>query len=199
MGVDLVCGTSAFLDLTFPGLEALPEPGEERYADDLVVSPGGGAIAAIGAARLGLSVALAAPLGRDYAGHLIRAALADEGIAWVGSTVERTPTTVVLPADGDRAMVTYDPADELTAIQLASSEPRAAIVDMRQIGLAPSDARTYVVAGDAEARRASGIFRASLRAPARSWPTSARRWLSRGAATPPKPPPRWPSTWPVRS
>ena len=156
MGVDLVCGTSAFLDLTFPGLEALPEPGEERYADDLVVSPGGGAITAIGAARLGLSVALAAPLGRDYAGQLIRAALADEGIAWVGSTVERTPTTVVLPADGDRAMVTYDPADELTAIQLASSEPRAALVDMRQIGLAPSDARTYVAAGDAEARRATG-------------------------------------------
>ena len=74
----------------------------------------------------------------------------------MGRTVERTPTTVVLPADGDRAMVTYDPADELTAIQLASSEPRAAIVAMPQIGLTPSDARVYVAAGDAEARGAAG-------------------------------------------
>jgi ribokinase len=156
MGVDLVVGSPAFLDLTFPGLEALPQPGEERYADDLVVSPGGGAITAIGAARLGLSVALAAPLGRDYAGQVIRAALADEGVAWVGSTVERSPATVVLPADGDRAMVTYDPAQQPTAIQLASSEPRTAIVGLRQIGLAPAEADVYVAAGDADARRAAG-------------------------------------------
>ena len=162
MGVDLACGTGAFLDLTFPGLEAVPKPGEERYADDLLVSPGGGAITAIGAARLGLSVALAAPLGRDYAGQLIRSALAEDGVAWVGNAVERTPTTVVLPADGDRAFVTFDPADQLTAIQLAACEPRAATLGLEQIGLAPGEADVYVVAGDAEARRASGKLPAGL-------------------------------------
>jgi ribokinase len=156
MGVDLACGMPVFLDITFPGLEALPQPGEERHADDLVVSPGGGAITAIGAARLGLSVALSFPVGDDYAGQLIRAALADEGVALVGAGVERTATTVVLPADGERAMVTYDPADELTAGRLAACEPRAVTVGLEQIALAPEDADAYVVTGDADARRAAG-------------------------------------------
>jgi ribokinase len=177
MGVDLVCGTSAFLDLTFPGLEAVPAPGEERYADDLVLSPGGGAITAIGAARLGLSVALAAPLGSDYAGDLIRAALAAEGIDWVGSAVERTPTTVVLPAEGDRAMVTYDPAHEPTAAQLAAAEPRAAIVGLAQIGLAPDDADVYAIAGDSDARSAGRALPADL-ARARALLTNEREALA---------------------
>lgn len=162
MGVDLVSGAPLFLDITFPGLESLPAPGEERYAEDLVVAPGGGAITAIGAARLGLSVAAAGPLGNDYAGRLIRASLADEGIAWVGRTVERTATTVVLPADGDRAMVTFDPADEVTAVQLAACEPRAAVVGLEQIELVPEVAAAYVATGDADARRGAGTLPSGL-------------------------------------
>jgi sugar/nucleoside kinase (ribokinase family) len=102
---------------------------------------------------LGLDVAVAAPLGRDYAGRLIRATLADERIAWVGDDVERTATTVVLPADGDRAMVTFDPADEVTAVRLASSDPRAAVIGLEQIGLVPEEAYAYVATGDADGRR----------------------------------------------
>jgi ribokinase len=162
MGVDLVCAAPVFLDITFPGLEALPAPGEERYAEDLVVAPGGGAITAIGAARLGLSVAVAGPLGNDYAGRLIRASLADEGITWVGRTVGRTATTVVLPADGDRAMVTFDPADEATAMQLAACEPRTAVVGLEQIELVPEVAAAYVATGDADGRRAAGTPPAGL-------------------------------------
>jgi sugar/nucleoside kinase (ribokinase family) len=162
MGVDLVCGAPVFLDITFPGLEALPAPGEERHADDLVVSPGGGAITAIGAARLGLDVAVAAPLGRDYAGRLVRTSLADEGIAWVGNEVERTATTVVLPADGDRAMVTFDPAEEVMAVQLAASEPRAAVVGLEQIELVPDEAYAYVATGDADSQRAAARLPSGL-------------------------------------
>jgi sugar/nucleoside kinase (ribokinase family) len=55
MGYDLAVATPAFLDLTFTGMEALPALGEERFAGDLLRSPGGGAIIAVGAARLGLS------------------------------------------------------------------------------------------------------------------------------------------------
>ena len=66
--IDLVVATPVFLDLTFVGLEALPSLGEERFAAELLRSPGGGAITAVGAARLGLSVAVAAPLGDDVAG-----------------------------------------------------------------------------------------------------------------------------------
>ena len=56
MSVDLAVATPAFLDLTFVGLEQIPAPGEERFAGDLLRSPGGGAITAIGAARLGLQL-----------------------------------------------------------------------------------------------------------------------------------------------
>ena len=52
--MDLVVATPVFLDLTFVGLDRLPVAGEERFAADLVQTPGGGAITAIAAARLGL-------------------------------------------------------------------------------------------------------------------------------------------------
>ena len=51
MPVDLIVATPAFLDLTVVGLDALPRLGEERFAGDLVRSPGGGAITACAAAR----------------------------------------------------------------------------------------------------------------------------------------------------
>src|ERR1700710_297359 len=109
MSVDVVVAVPAFMDMTFVGLEGLPQLGEERFAGDLVRSPGGGAITAIGTARLGLSTALAAPLGHDPAGDLIRDALEAEGIQIVGPIVPRTPVTMVMPIGGNRAMVTYDP------------------------------------------------------------------------------------------
>ena len=73
MSVDVVVTATAFMDLTFIGLESVPGPGEERFAGDLIRSPGGGAINAIGAARLGLKAALAVPLGEDLDGRFIRA------------------------------------------------------------------------------------------------------------------------------
>ena len=73
MSVDVVVAVPAFMDMTFVGLEGLPQLGEERFAGDLVRSPGGGAITAIGCARLGLSTALAAPVGHDAAGEIGRA------------------------------------------------------------------------------------------------------------------------------
>src|SRR3954471_12327404 len=104
MTVDLAVATPTFLDLTLVGLEALPQLGEERFAGDLLRSPGGGAITAVGAARLGLSVALAAPLGQDLAGDLIREVLGGEGVGFVGRSCPRTPITVVMPVGEDRAM-----------------------------------------------------------------------------------------------
>ena len=68
------------MDITFIGLESVPRAGEERFAGDLLRSPGGGAINAIGVARLGLRAALAVPLGDDLDGRFIRAALEREGI-----------------------------------------------------------------------------------------------------------------------
>jgi sugar/nucleoside kinase (ribokinase family) len=60
VSVDLVIATPSFLDLTVVGLEALPALGEERFAGDLLRSPGGGAITAVAATRLGLRTTLVA-------------------------------------------------------------------------------------------------------------------------------------------
>src|SRR5438093_12000339 len=100
MSVDVVVAVPAFMDMTFVGLEALPQLGEERFAGDLVRSAGGGAITAIGAARLGLSTALAAPLGQDAAGELIADELEREGVQIVGTPCPRTPVTMVMPLGG---------------------------------------------------------------------------------------------------
>ena len=106
---DLVVATPVFLDLTFVGLESLPVLGEERFAAELLRSPGGGAITAVAAARLGLSVAVAAPLGDDVAGDIVRTMLPRRVSSGSRPVRALRPTTVVMPFGGDRAMVTIDP------------------------------------------------------------------------------------------
>ena len=101
-----MCADPTFLDLTLTGLDAIPRPGEERMAQDFLRSPGGGAITAVGAARLGLSSSLVSPLGDDSVGILLRSMLADDGVRWDGRLVPRTPVTVIMPSNGDRAMAT---------------------------------------------------------------------------------------------
>ena len=109
MTTDLVVTTPAFLDLTFVGLEGLPALGEEKFAGDLVRSPGGGAITAVAASRLGLRSALVAPLGDDLFGEFVRAELEREGVTFAGQLTPRTPQTLVMPCGEDRAMITVDP------------------------------------------------------------------------------------------
>jgi sugar/nucleoside kinase (ribokinase family) len=161
--VDLACGELAFLDLTFAGLEAVPALGEERYAHDLLRSPGGAAIIAIGAARLGLHAAVVSPIGRDPEGIVLRAALAAEGVLWAGREVARTAVTAVLPGGGERAMATYSPGEHVTAEELAMVAPAAVVLSLPRVALAPADATLYATAGDAEARGgmpADGLERA---------------------------------------
>jgi sugar/nucleoside kinase (ribokinase family) len=152
MSVDVACGELAFVDLTFVGLDAIPGPGEEHRSRDLLRSPGGGAITAIGAARLGLSSALVSPIGGDADGDYLRSALAAEGVLWAGRTVARTATTAVLPVDGDRAMATFDPGEQVTADEVAAVDARAVVISLPRLRLAPRAAALYATAGDAEAR-----------------------------------------------
>jgi ribokinase len=150
---DLVVATPVFLDLTFVGLESVPALGEERFAAELLRSPGGGAITAVGAARLGLSVAVAAPLGDDVAGDLVRAALAEEGVDPIATqSAPRTPTTVVMPFGGDRAMVTVDSGARASAADVAARAPRATAASLDQLHVIPAGAFAYVTCGDDDAR-----------------------------------------------
>jgi len=154
--VDVACAESAFLDLTMTGLEAIPRPGEERLAKDFLRSPGGGAITAVGAARLGLSSSLVSPLGDDAVGILLRTLLADDGVRWDGRLVARTPVTVIMPSNGDRAMATFDPGEAVTAAELAAVEPRAVVLSIPRLPLAPASARVYASVGDVDARALAG-------------------------------------------
>jgi sugar/nucleoside kinase (ribokinase family) len=154
--MDLVVATPVFLDLTFVGLDGLPVLGEELFAADLMQTPGGGAITAIGAARLGLTTAIAAPLGRDAAGDIVRAALAAEGVELVERSAARTPTTVVFPVSGDRAMVTVDPGVRASAADVAGLAPRAVALSLDQLYAVPDGAAAYVTVGDDDARAYAG-------------------------------------------
>jgi ribokinase len=152
MSVDLAVATPTYLDLTLVGLESLPVLGEERFAADLLRSPGGGAITAVGAARLGVVTALVAPLGDDLAGDLIREALAAEGVTVGVRKAPRTPVTIVLPVGDDRAMATVDPGVRANAADVAALKPRAVATNLDILYCAPPDTWCYVTCGEDEAR-----------------------------------------------
>jgi sugar/nucleoside kinase (ribokinase family) len=152
VSVDLVIATPSFLDLTVVGLEALPALGEERFAGDFLRSPGGGAITAVAATRLGLRTALVAPLGDDLAGEFVRDELEQEGVTVAGPRAPRTPQTLVMPLGEDRAMVTVDPGARARRADVAALEPRAVAANLEQLDIVPDDARGYITCGDDDAR-----------------------------------------------
>jgi sugar/nucleoside kinase (ribokinase family) len=152
VSTDLAVATPAFVDLTFVGLEALPELGDERFAGDLLRSPGGGAITAIAAARLGLDTSLVAPLADDEGGRFVREVLAAEGVSVGPARGQRTATTVVLPVGGDHAMVTVDPGVRASAAEIAAPSPRSVVTNLELLDIVPPGARAYVTVGDDDAR-----------------------------------------------
>ena len=156
MNVDLAVLTPAYLDYTFVGLEALPGPGEERFAGDMLRSPGGGAITAVGAQRLGLKTALVAPLGDDLPGNFVRRELDAEGVIYGEPRGNRTPTTVVMPVAGERSMVTVDPGVRARAADLEGLSPRAVAATLEQIDILPENACAFVTCGDDDARAFAG-------------------------------------------
>jgi sugar/nucleoside kinase (ribokinase family) len=156
VNVDLAVLTPAYLDYTFVGLEALPGPGEERFAGDMLRSPGGGAITAVGARRLGLNTALVAPLGDDLAGNFVRRELEAEGVIFGEPRGHRTPTTVVMPVAGERSMVTVDPGVRARAADLGPLSPRAVAATLEQIDIVPEGVCAFITCGDDDARAFAG-------------------------------------------
>ncbi len=74
-------------------VERLPRPGETVLADGQSVEPGGkGLNQAVVAARAGASVTFATAIGDDADGAMIRAYLADEGLASSAQRMTRGPT-----------------------------------------------------------------------------------------------------------
>ena len=162
MTVDVVCAGTIFLDVTFEGLEELPAAGTERYARDVRTTPGGAATIAIGVARLGLRAAVTAPLGRDFAGELVRRELAAAGVACAGPEVERTAVTVALPVGDDRAFATFVPPATAFPYHADGLAPRAFVVELDAVDAAPAATAAYVTVGDRDAHRHAGRLPAAL-------------------------------------
>src|SRR5262245_62183188 len=98
-----------YCDIIFRGLDALPRPGEERFAREVSVVPGGGSfITAAHLASLGESVALVARIGTDPLSAAIAPALVESGVElrWLECAADAGPQpTVVMVQDGERAFL----------------------------------------------------------------------------------------------
>jgi sugar/nucleoside kinase (ribokinase family) len=156
MTIDVVCAGAPFLDITFEGMGELPALGEERLATGVRITPGGLANVAIGLNRLGLEVAIWSPVGVDLAGRILADLLAGQGIEWLGPEAGETAVSAVLPLAGDRAFVTVSPELPLDPAALAALDPRAVVIDLPVVGLAPAGAAVYAGAGDVDARALAG-------------------------------------------
>lgn len=142
--VELACMAPAALDLTFIGLETLPEPGHEHFARGFFRSPGGGALHALAAASLGVRTVAGFSLGGDEAGDFIRAALVDAGADVTEALAARTAVTAVMPLMQDRAMITYQPEDSPNWGAIEVLAPERVLCSVAQLEDLPRAARAFV-------------------------------------------------------
>ena len=150
MSVDVAVVGEPFLDLTFEGLPRVPRPGEELLAQGFHVAPGGTGMQAVGAARLGLSVALVGRWADDAGGRLLRAILEAEGIELFGPSAGGTSATALLSTPDGVAMATALATDELSREAVASAVAGGVVVSLGRLGLAPQDVPVYAVTGSLE-------------------------------------------------
>lgn len=98
-----------YCDLVFRGLAAMPHLGEERFADDLAIVPGGGGfITAAHLVGLGRPAALLARLGEDPLSQSLLPALDRSGVelAFLEHAADAGPQlTVAMVQDGERAFL----------------------------------------------------------------------------------------------
>jgi sugar/nucleoside kinase (ribokinase family) len=151
--IDVAVIGGPFLDLTFVGLPRMPAAGEEVVARRLGVTPGGTAIQAIGAARLGLAAAVVAPIPSDPFGALLASMLEAEGVRWIGGVGDATSVTALLP-DGDGvAMASVLGASEPSRNDVERAGARAVVGSLGRAALVPGDARYYATSGPIEVER----------------------------------------------
>lgn len=98
-----------YCDLVFHGLDAMPRLGEERFADDLAIVPGGGGfITAAHLVGLERPAALLARLGEDPLSQSLLPALEGSGVdlAFLERAADAGPQlTVAMVQDGERAFL----------------------------------------------------------------------------------------------
>jgi sugar/nucleoside kinase (ribokinase family) len=134
---DLLCVGEAFDDLIFYDLPHLPKAGRELKTDAFLHTAGGGAlITAVGAARLGLTVALASAVGPRGV-----AVLGTEGVALrnVMRPGEAAAVTVALSTPRDRSFVTFNGVNRRLEPRLLDATAR---IPARHVHVALNPTRT---------------------------------------------------------
>lgn len=134
---DVLAVGLTYRDLIFTGVDALPQPGEERHARDLHEMWGGIATMARVCAALGLRTGLATAVGDDDASaHL----LDDMAAAGIDTSLTRRhhgwrlPVTVAMSLPHDRAMLTVEdplPVDVADHLEDAGVDASMIIADLR--------------------------------------------------------------------
>lgn len=105
----LVIGTY-FVDMVFAGLPRWPQPGEEIFASQIRVLPGGAFIHARALHRLGIPTAWVAQLGDDSYSRLVLDAADADGLDTSAYTVHEHPVrnvTVAASHDGERSFLSF--------------------------------------------------------------------------------------------
>ncbi len=105
----IVCTGRVYADIILAGLDDLPALGREIYAQDVAITPGGGAaISATYLAHLGRTVELACALGSDPISDATERQLRATGVGLelLERFADGPQITVALPLKGDRALVT---------------------------------------------------------------------------------------------
>jgi sugar/nucleoside kinase (ribokinase family) len=152
MTFDVAVVGAPFLDLTFEGLERIPQPGEEIIGTALHVAPGGTGMQAIAAARLGLRTALVAPIGRHGMAALLRGSLDREGVHVISrdDASAKVPVTALLSTGHGVAMATALTTLEPAREDVEECGAAAVVLSAGRLPLAPPGATTYVVTGGLE-------------------------------------------------
>lgn len=101
-------------DLVFTGLPNWPVIGQEVFATDLTVSPGGTFNGVAALARLGVSVGMIGTVGNDEWSALGLQAMRAEGVSTEHIAILDQPmpaVSVCMTYGGDRGFLTYEPSD----------------------------------------------------------------------------------------
>jgi sugar/nucleoside kinase (ribokinase family) len=78
---EVFCAGNAVVDVLARPVDGLPAPGASQRVKEVGLGPGGNGVnTAMALARLGVRVALAAPVGEDRLGEILRQAVAAEGV-----------------------------------------------------------------------------------------------------------------------
>lgn len=105
-GPEMIFAGSPSCDVVLTGLESLPGPGQEIWATDRLISPGGSATRAVAAARLGARSAVVGTLGIDPFGRIVEELLAAEPRVdrrWLRADPDwQTPVSVAVTDGNDR-------------------------------------------------------------------------------------------------